>query len=84
MLSRMLKRLKSKAIKVFCFVFHEGFKISNFDVGTAKHLMQASWTELALSTKIGNGTAALQWCIVLVVLKFMMAALGFTYSVKLK
>ena len=44
----MLKRLKSKAIKVFCFVFHEGFKISNFDVGTAKHLMQASWTELAL------------------------------------
>ena len=45
----MLERLKTKASKVFCF--HAGFKISNVNVLNAKHLMQASWTELALSTK---------------------------------
>ena len=28
----MLERLKTKASKVFCFVFHAGFKITNFDV----------------------------------------------------
>ena len=44
----MLERLKTKASEVFCFVFHTGFEISNFNVWTAKHLMQASWTELAL------------------------------------
>ena len=44
----MLERLKTKASKVFCFIFHAGFKISNFNVWTSKHLMQASWTELAL------------------------------------
>ena len=44
----MLERLKTKAYKVFWFIFHAGFKISNFNLWTAKHLMQASRTELAL------------------------------------
>ena len=44
----MLERPKTKASKVFCFVFHTGFKIWNFNVWSTKHLMQASWTELAL------------------------------------
>ena len=43
----MLERLKNEAYKSLCFVFHAGFKISNFSVWTAKHLIQASWTELA-------------------------------------
>jgi hypothetical protein len=28
----MLERLKTKASKVFCFVFHGGFKITNFNL----------------------------------------------------
>ena len=44
----MLERLKTKTSKVFCFVFFAGFKISNFNVWTAKHLIKASWTELVL------------------------------------
>ena len=28
----MLEKLKTKAINAFCFVFHVGFKISNFNV----------------------------------------------------
>ena len=46
----MMERLKTKVSKVFCFIFLAGFKISNFNVWTAKHLMQASWTELALKS----------------------------------
>ena len=45
----MLERLKTKAYHVF--VFYAGFKISNFIVWTTKHLVQASWTELALQRK---------------------------------
>ena len=44
----ILEILKIKASKVFCFVFLASFKISNFNVWTDKHSMQASWTELAL------------------------------------
>jgi hypothetical protein len=44
----LLERLETKASKYFCFIFHEGFKISNFSMWAAKHVMKASWTELAL------------------------------------
>ena len=48
----MLERLKNKVSKGFFFVFHAGFKISNFNVFTAKHLKLASWTDLGLKRKI--------------------------------
>ena len=36
----------------FCFVFHVVCKISNFNKWAAKHLAQASWTELTLKKNI--------------------------------
>ena len=45
----MLERRKTKEPKVFVL-----FKISNTNVWTAKHLMQASWTELASQTSLGK------------------------------
>ena len=49
--------------------------------------MQVSRTELALSMKSKLEMVeveAPQWCIVLVALRFMTAALGFKYSVKIE
>ena len=55
----MLERLKNKASKVFGLVLRAGFKISNFILWTAKYLMQASWTELALHDNTIYGVPSL-------------------------
>jgi hypothetical protein len=47
-----VERLKTKATKVFCFIFYADFKISNFNERTGKILRQASWIGLALTTGI--------------------------------
>ena len=46
----MLERQETKASKVFCSIFHLGFKISTFNAWTVKHFMQADFTNTYLLT----------------------------------
>ena len=42
------EKLKTKGLMLFVLFFHVISKISNFNMWTAKHLVQASCTELTL------------------------------------
>ena len=48
MLDLLMKNWKLKSLMFFASFFHVIYKISNFNLWTAKHLAQASCTELTL------------------------------------
>ena len=59
--------IKNQKLRVWCFLFnsfHVIWKISNSNMWTAKHLVQASWTELTLHHCITPGFKLYNWYLV--------------------
>ena len=46
---KILNLLETKSLMLYASFFHVICKISNIDIWTAKHLVQASFTELTLT-----------------------------------
>ena len=46
------EKLKTKSLMFFASFFHVICKISNFDMWTTKHLVQASFNELTLGFQV--------------------------------